>query len=60
MMMAEKTTNGESEIFDLARSLVKAAEEMFPKADKAELKRTCDAALDVAIREKTPKKNHNH
>ncbi len=46
-----KPFEGESEIFDAARSLVKIAETMFPKADKEELKRTCNAALNVAIHE---------
>lgn len=44
MMMAKATQNGsrgESEIFDLARSLVEAAHKLFPDVDRDELKRTC-------------------
>lgn len=54
MMMVKATSTGsrgESEIFDLARSLVDAAQKLFPHVDHEELKRTCEAAIDVAIDE---------
>ena len=53
-MMAKATSTGsrgESEIFDLARSLVDAAQKLFPNVDREELKRTCEAAIEVAIDE---------
>ena len=53
-MMAKATdsgSRGESEMFDLARSLVEAAQKLFPNVDHDELKRTCETALDVAIKE---------
>jgi len=54
MMMAKATqqgSRGKSEIFDLAWSLVEAADKLFPNVDHDELKRMCEAALDVAIEE---------
>ncbi|MEL0107011.1 MAG: hypothetical protein VW802_08710 [Rhodospirillaceae bacterium] len=54
MMMARaanKGSRGESEMFDIARSLVEVAQKLFPDVDDEELKRTCEAALDVAIDE---------
>ena len=50
-IIRDKKSRGESEVFDKARLLVDAALKLFPHADPEDLKRTCEAALDIAIEE---------
>ncbi len=51
MMMAAKTCRGESEVFDIARSLIQATRKILPNADKDELKRTIEAAINEMMDE---------
>jgi len=47
----DRNSRGESEVFDKACLLVDAALQLFPHADPEDLKRTCEAAIEVAIDE---------
>jgi hypothetical protein len=49
--MAAKSHRGESEVFDIARTLIQTTKKLLPNADKGELKRTIEAAVNEMIDE---------